>query len=101
VVSRTEATRAVRAREPVPARRQRAPEPAPRAAAPPVRRPSRGAAIRRWVTLLLIMLLVAAAVVLALSSLGGEGGVQLRNVVEDNVPDSVDAMKQLVEDNTR
>jgi hypothetical protein len=49
-----------------------------------------------------VLLLVAAGVGIALaSSLGGDQGVQLRNVVEDNVGDSVDAMKQLVEDNTR
>jgi serine/threonine-protein kinase len=107
VVSRTDATRAVQrtpapvvAREPVPARRQRPAEPVP---APAARAPRRRG--RRWgraLTLLLIVLLVGAGVGIAVvSSMDNEQQVQLRDTVRDNVNDSVEAMKQLIEDNTR
>jgi len=101
----TEATRAVRrtgpvaAREPVAARRARpATGPQRVAAAPAERRRSPW----RGIIIALIVLLALAGVGIAVaSSVGGEKQVQLREVVRDNVNDSVDEMKQLVEDNTR
>jgi eukaryotic-like serine/threonine-protein kinase len=106
VLSRTEATRAVPrspapvvAREPVPARHARAAEPAAPAARPPRRR-RRGLA--RLFTILLILALVGAGVAIAVvSSMDSEQKVQLRDTIENNVNDSVEAMKQLIEDNTR
>jgi eukaryotic-like serine/threonine-protein kinase len=106
LTSRTEATRAaprterVAAREPVPARRRAA---APAAtAAPPEQRRRRKRSPAQVLTLLLILVLIGAGVGIAVAaSQGGNKQVQLNNVVYDNTDQSVDAMKQLVEDNTR
>ena len=106
LTSRTEATRAaphterVAQREPVPARRRAA---APAAtAAPPEQRPRRKRSPAQVLTLLLILVLIGAGVGIAVAaSQGGNKQVQLNNVVYDNTDQSVDAMKQLVGDNTR
>ncbi|HEY3019011.1 MAG TPA: protein kinase [Solirubrobacteraceae bacterium] len=102
--SGTDATRAVRRtasvepRQPVAERRRPTAAPARPAPAPAARR--RG--LRRLATLLLILLLIGAGVGIAVaSSLSGEQKVRLREVVYDDVGQAVDAMKQLVEDNTQ
>jgi eukaryotic-like serine/threonine-protein kinase len=94
----TEATRAVR-RDPVEARRPRAAT-GPQRVAPAA--PERRRSPWRGIIIALIVALALAGVGIAVaSSVGGEKQVQLREVVRDNVNDSVDEMKQLVEDNTR
>jgi len=105
LTSRTEATRAAprsapaAQRQPVPARRRAEPV-APAAAAPRERRKRRSPA--RAITLALIALLVIAGIVIAVvSSSGGNDQVRLHRVTYPTVGQSVDAMKQLVEDNTR
>jgi serine/threonine-protein kinase len=67
------------------------------AAAP--ERPARGR--RALATFLLLALSVAAAVAIYLALSSGGDGVELREVTYDNVPESVEAMKELVDDNTR
>ena len=97
----TEATRAaprIAPREPVPRRSAPRATAAPAAAAPPKRRRSSA----RTVTILLILALLAAGVgVVAYAASTNQKQAQVRDVVRDNVNDTVDAMKQLVEDNTR
>ena len=51
------------------------------------------------IALLLLAAVVAAIVVLA--SGGSGGGVDLDQVVKQNVNDQVDALRQVVEDNTK
>jgi eukaryotic-like serine/threonine-protein kinase len=87
-------------------RQPRAPRPAPAAATPapaaarrPARRPSRA---RRGFGLFLVLLLLAAggvAAVVATST--SDQAVHLRRVVYDDVNQSVDQLKQLVQDNTK
>ena len=104
LTSRTEATRAVPRservvpREPVPARRRPAePAPAPARAQPRSRRSP-----AQILTILLILLLVGAGIGVAIAATqGGNQKVQLRQVVYPDTDQSVDAMKQLVDDNTR
>ena len=56
----------------------------------------------RILTLLLIVALVIAGIaVIAYASSSNSKQVQVRNVVRDNVNDTVTEMKQLVEDNTK
>ena len=64
-------------------------------AAPPRRRPRAG----RILGVLVVIALFAAAAVVAASSSSG-GGVRLRNVVYNDVQQSVTALKGLVDDNT-
>jgi len=107
VLAPTEATRAAprtgtrRAvpREPVPARRAAA---AP-AAAPARERPAkRRRSPTQVILLLLILALIGAGIgVLVASSSGGNDKVQLRQVDYPDFNQSLDAMKGLVEDNTR
>jgi serine/threonine-protein kinase len=93
----TDATRAVR-REPVAARQRRV-EPVAPAAAPREARRRRDP--RRALILLLVLALVVAAVVVAVAGTGGsEKKVRLRNVVYPDTGQSVDAMKQLIEENS-
>ena len=89
-------------REPVPRRHQ------PSAGAAPPRREAPAAAPRRrrrrrtarLFAVLLIVALVAAGVGIAIvTSMSDSQRVQLRNVVYDSVNRSVDAMKQLIQDN--
>jgi hypothetical protein len=51
--------------------------------------------------LLILVLLAAGAGIVAYAASSNEKQVQVRDVVRDNAKDTVDAMKQLVEDNTR
>jgi eukaryotic-like serine/threonine-protein kinase len=96
------------AREPVARRRQAPPPVAPRSAAqerraaaasrPPKRRRRTG----RLIAMLLIVALIAAGVGVAIvTSMSDSQRVQLRDTVFDNVDKSVDAMKQLIDDNTK
>ena len=84
-------------------RAPRAPVAAPQAAPTvPGRRPPRRRRARRFVGGLLVLLLLAAggaAAVVATSN--SDGAVKLRRVVYDDVEQSVDALKQLVQDNTK
>jgi serine/threonine-protein kinase len=101
------ATRIASAEPPRP--RRLAPTPGPptdvparpaHAAAPDAEADGRGG--RRWAPMLLVLLLlavVAGALYFALA--GGDDGVTLRSVDHDNVSDIVDAMRGMVEDNTR
>jgi serine/threonine-protein kinase len=84
---------------------------APRAAPPPVvpppvptrgRRPARRSGVRRTFALLLFLLLLAAAGAAAvIATSNSSNAVHLRRVVYDDVNQTVDAMKQLVNDNTK
>jgi eukaryotic-like serine/threonine-protein kinase len=84
---------------------------APRAAPPPVvpppvptrgRRPARRGGVRRTFALLLFLLLLAAAGAAAvIATSNSSNAVHLRRVVYDDVNQTVDAMKQLVNDNTK
>ncbi len=105
---RTSEFEPVSRRQPVPRRRTPAPAPAPgpsrrqsapAAAAAPRRRKRRTA---RLFALLLIIALVAAGVGIAIvTSMSDSQRVQLRNVVYDSVDRSVNAMKQLINDNQK
>jgi hypothetical protein len=54
------------------------------------------------VTLLLTLVVLGAAAIAIIASTSGQSdSVHLRRVVYDDVQRSVDAMKQLVQDNTR
>jgi len=87
-------------RQPVPRRRQPPPEAAAPAAARPQRR--RGSRAKRVLGVLLILALIGAGVAIAIvTSMSDSQRVQLRNVVFDSVEQSVDAMRNLIEDNTR
>jgi eukaryotic-like serine/threonine-protein kinase len=94
------------ARAPIQPRQPRAPRApisAPTAAPTvPGRRPPRRRRARRFVGGLLVLLLLAAggaAAVVATSN--SDGAVKLRRVVYDDVEQSIDALKQLVQDNTK
>ncbi len=67
------------------------------AAAP--ERPARGR--RALATFLLLALSAAVAVAIYFALTSGGDGVELREVTYDDVPESVEAMKELVDDNTR
>ncbi len=111
------AATSVAARAPVEPRRPRAPRAAPAQPAPaeprrrtapararasaPARERRRGG-MRRFVGTLIVLLLLAAggaAAVIATSR--SDNAVQLRRVVYDDVQQATDALKQLVDDNTR
>ncbi len=107
---RTSEFEPVSRRQPVPRRRTPAPAPAPapapsrrqsaRAAGAPPRRRKRRTA--RLFALLLIVALVAAGVGIAIvTSMSDSQRVQLRKVVYDSVDRSVEAMKQLINDNQK
>jgi eukaryotic-like serine/threonine-protein kinase len=91
-------------RQPRPARTPRpapAPPPMPAAAAAG-RRPRRPGRVRRTFGIFLVLLLLAAggaAAVVATSN--SDNAVRLRRVVYDDVQQGVDAVKQLVNDNTK
>jgi serine/threonine-protein kinase len=97
---RTGPTRAV-PREPVPARRPLAPRAAP--APPPAarRQPARRGPRRALTVLVILLLLAAGAAVAVYATSTNNQQVRLRQVVHDRVDQTVDAMKQLVKDNTR
>jgi hypothetical protein len=52
---------------------------------------------------LIVILLLAAvvAMVVVLASSGGNGKISLDQVVKENVNDQIDALRQVVEDNTK
>jgi eukaryotic-like serine/threonine-protein kinase len=82
----------------------RAPRPAPTAAtvAPVAARPRRRGGARRFFGALLVLLLLAAggaAAIVATSN--SDQAIRLRRVVYDDVNQGVDAVKQLVQDNTK
>ena len=83
----------------------RTPRPAPTAATvppPSATRPRRRGGTRRFFGVLLVLLLLAAggaAAVVATSN--SDQAIKLRRVVYDDVQQSVDALKQLVNDNTK
>jgi serine/threonine protein kinase len=89
-------------RQPHPPRTSR-PTPAPAAAAPaPAARPRRRSRARRMLGSFLVLLLLAAggaAAVVATST--SDQAVHLRRVVYDDVNQGVDALKQLVQDNSK
>ena len=59
-------------------------------------------ALRRLMALLLTLVLLGAAAIAVITATSGQSdAVRLRRVVYDDVQRSVDAMKQLVEENTR
>ncbi len=82
--------------------RQRRPvQPRQRQAAPPRRRraPQMARNLLALIAILLLAAVVAAIVVLA--SGGGGGKINLDQVVKQNVNDQIDALKQVVDDNTK
>jgi serine/threonine-protein kinase len=95
------------ARPPVQQRQPRAPRtprpaPTPATAAPRATDPRRRGGARRFFGVLLVLLLLAAggaAAVVATSN--SDQAVQLRRVVYDDVQQGVDAIEQLVSDNTK
>jgi serine/threonine-protein kinase len=96
------------ARAPVQQRQPRAPR-APRPApatyatqapvAPPQRR--RGGAKRFFGTLLVLLLLAAGGAAAVIATSNSDQAIKLRRVVYDDVNQGVDAVKQLVQDNTK
>jgi len=93
-------------RQPVPRRRQPvappAPAPAPSrraGAAPAAPRKRRGRTARLFAILLIVALVAAGVGIAIVTSMSDSQRVQLRNVVYDGVDRSVDAMKQLINDN--
>jgi serine/threonine-protein kinase len=83
-------------------RSQRRPvQPRQRQAPPPRRR--RAPRVARNLLALIAILLLAAAVaaIVVLASSGGGGKVNLDQVVKQNVNDQIDALKQVVDDNTK
>jgi eukaryotic-like serine/threonine-protein kinase len=69
-------------------------------AAPPQRRRAPGVA-RNLLALIAILLLAAVvAMIVVLASGGDGGGIDLDQVVKDNVQDQIDSLRQVVDDNT-
>ena len=108
----TAATRVLAGEEPTPATRhmprtrtQRRPPrrvapPRQQRQAPPPRRRAPGVA-RNLLALIAILLLAAVvAMSVVLASGGDGGGIDLDQVVKDNVQDQIDSLRQVVEDNT-
>ena len=95
----TEQGRRARRLQPTPGPPTPYPSPAGTAAADRERGPS--AARRALATFLLLALLAAAAVAIYLALTSGGTEVQLVDVTRDDVPSSVDAMRELVDSNTR
>jgi serine/threonine-protein kinase len=83
--------------------RQRRPvQPRQRQAAPPPRRRRAPQIARNLLALIAILLLAAAvAAIVVLASSGGGGKIDLDQVVKQNVNDQIDALKQVVDDNTK
>jgi eukaryotic-like serine/threonine-protein kinase len=86
--------------EPRPGRRPPSASPAPIAEQRPARR-QRGGRLRRMLALLLVLVLAAAGAAVALTSTQSTRGVHLREVVGQDAHDTVDKIKQLIDDNTR
>ncbi len=83
--------------------RQRRPvQPRPRQAAPPPRRRRAPQVARNLLALIAILLLAAAVAALVVVASGGGGNkIDLDQVVKQNVNDQIDALKQVVDDNTK
>jgi serine/threonine-protein kinase len=83
--------------------RQRRPvQPRQRQAAPAPRRRRAPQVARNLLALIAILLLAAAvAAIVVLASGGGGGKINLDQVVKQNVNDQIDALKQVVDDNTK
>ena len=83
--------------------RQRRPvQPRQRQAAPPPRRRRAPKVARNLLALIAILLLAAAvAAIVVLASGNGGGKIDLDQVVKQNVNDQIDALKQVVDDNTK
>jgi serine/threonine-protein kinase len=89
-------------RQPVARRRQPAVAPAPPRREAAAAAPRRRRRTARLFAVLLIIALIAAGVGIAIvTSMSDSQRVQLRNVVYDSVDRSVDAMKQLIDDNKK
>jgi serine/threonine-protein kinase len=73
-------------------------EAVPADAATPAKRKRRRSALTRFIALLLA---IAAAVGIYLAVTANDGGVKLRDVTYDDSGQSIDAIRQLVDDNTR
>ena len=89
---------------PRPAARQRRPAPPPAPAARAQQRPRRGMrSIARNLLALIVLLLLAAAVAAAVVVATGDqgGGINIEEVVKDNVQDQIDELRNLIEDNSR
>jgi len=90
-----------------PTRTQRRPQRRPvlpRQPAPaPQQRRGRASSFARNALIVISILLLAAAVaaIVALASSGGGGKIDLDQVVKENVNDQIDALRQVVEDNTK
>jgi serine/threonine protein kinase len=93
------------ARAPVQQRQPRAPRPAPAtyATQAPVAHPQRrrGGAKRFLGTLLVLLLLAAGGAAAVVATSNSDQAIRLRRVVYDDVNQGVDALKQLVNDNTK
>jgi serine/threonine protein kinase len=83
--------------------RQRRPvQPRQRQQAPPPRRRRAPTVARNLLALIAILLLAAAvAAIVVLASSGGGSKIDLDQVVKQNVNDQIDALKQVVDDNTK
>jgi serine/threonine protein kinase len=83
--------------------RQRRPvQPPQRQAAPPPRRRRAPQMARNLLAIIAILLLAAAvAAIVVLASGNGGGKINLDQVVKQNVNDQIDALKQVVDDNTK
>ncbi len=94
-----------RAAPPPGAATRRRPDPAPaarsRAATPPARKRRRGRTRRLLGTLLVLILLAGGGAAAVVATSQSDDAVRLRRVVYDDVQQASDALKQLVDDNTR
>jgi serine/threonine-protein kinase len=83
--------------------RQRRPvQPRQRQATPPPRRRRAPRMARNLLAVIAILLLAAVvAAIVVLASGGGGGKINLDQVVKQNVNDQIDALKQVVDDNTK
>jgi serine/threonine-protein kinase len=84
-------------------RPQRRPSPPRRPAPAPQPRSRRAPTLARNLLALIAILLLAAvvAMIVVLASSGGGGKIDLDQVVKENVNDQIDALRQVVEDNTK
>jgi serine/threonine protein kinase len=83
-----------RTRRPAPPRQ---PRPAPQKR----RRSASGVARNLLILIALLLLAAAIAAIVVLASGGSGGGVDLDQIVKDNVQDQIDSLQQVVQDNTK
>jgi eukaryotic-like serine/threonine-protein kinase len=74
--------------------------PRPQRAAPPPRRRAPGVARNLLVLIAILLLAAVVAMIVVLASGGDGGGIDLDQVVKENVQDQIDSLRQVVEDNT-